>query len=214
MVAQYFFFTIIIFALILLLHIQIISHNSFASRFGDDGSSSSTSAHSSSGVSVGGSPVVGTSIGVGSGYGSGYGNGYGNDYDDGHYYGNNNVGHGVSANSGHASVSNTPVQFANRFGGSSASSVSSVSSNGGPVYFKTEQSVSHPASGVKYVAIFSYIYIYMDVCLKFKFFSILDSFASRFGDDSSSGTVSKTVSTSGYIDEKGVVHAKTTTTKH
>ncbi|XP_053945442.1 dachshund homolog 1 [Anastrepha ludens] len=147
---------------------------SFSSRFGDDGSAS-TSAHSSS--------SVGANVN-GAGYGGNYA---GVQYPTvGSSHGATTAGLGTGAYNNYNTGSASSVPLASRFGTSSSSS-SSVSSNGGPVYFKTEQSVSHtPTSNI--------------------------NLASRFGEDTPQ-TVSKTVSTSGYIDETGV-HSKTTTTNH
>ncbi|XP_017489608.1 PREDICTED: uncharacterized serine-rich protein C215.13, partial [Rhagoletis zephyria] len=157
---------------------------SFSQRFGDDGSSYD-SALSSSGVGGGAHSSSGVGVGLSAGTSAGYDNSYGSNYAGVHFptgsnsYGANNAGFGATTGGGNYNTGYNSIPVASRFG-SSASSSSSVSSNGGPVYFKTEQSVSHtPAANV-------------------------NKFSSRFGDEDTPQTVSKTVSTSGYIDEKGV----------
>uniref|UniRef100_A0A034WLB7 probable ATP-dependent RNA helicase ddx42 isoform X1 n=1 Tax=Bactrocera dorsalis TaxID=27457 RepID=A0A034WLB7_BACDO len=155
---------------------------SITQRFGDDGSSS----YSHNTPNVGVYYPTGNSGGYSGGYSDGYNNGQydsssSNNYNNGQYHANGNQYDNYDDNTS-AGNYNTVPQY------SSVSASSSLLSNGGPVVFKTEQSVTSNKAN--------------------------PNVQNRFGGDDTPQTVSKTVSTTGYIDEKGVVHSKTTTTKN
>ncbi|XP_036212724.1 probable ATP-dependent RNA helicase ddx42 isoform X1 [Bactrocera oleae] len=152
-------------------HVSTTSTNpsgtvSILNRFGDDGSSS-TSSHSLPNGAVH--------------YPMGSSNGYSDDYNNGQYDNNSNQYDNYDDNTNTGNYNKVPHY-------SSVSASSSLQSNGGPVVFKTEQSVTSNKAKA--------------------------NVQNRFGGDDTPQTVSKTVSTTGYIDEKGVVHSKTTTSKN
>uniref|UniRef100_A0A0A1XH49 Uncharacterized protein n=1 Tax=Zeugodacus cucurbitae TaxID=28588 RepID=A0A0A1XH49_ZEUCU len=124
----------------------------------------------------------------GSGFGGNYPNSNSGAYDSNYHSGAGQYGTN-SNNYGTNSYNDHAYHPVPQYSGASASS-SLHSGNDGKVVFKTEQSVTSTNPNAH------------------------TNFQNRFGGDDIPQTVSKTVSTTGYIDEKGVVHSKTTTTKH
>ncbi|XP_018799751.1 PREDICTED: homeobox protein 2 [Bactrocera latifrons] len=161
-------------------HVSTTSNNpsgtvSITQRFGDDGTSSYSQNTPNSGVY----------------YPTGNSGGYSDDYNNGQYDSINSYNNGqYDANSNqYGNYDDTNTGNYNKVPHySSVSASSSLQSNGGPVVFKTEQSVTSNKANA--------------------------NVQNRFGGDDTPQTVSKKVSTTGYIDEKGVVHSKTTTTKN